>query len=96
MRLSVVYARFFRSLNYDYIKKTRAGYTPAPWDAAPDGDDYPFIKLSLDPAITAVVGANESGKSQLLAAVESGLMGESILRQDFCRNLRTRRGRPAR
>lgn len=85
MRVSAVYARFFRSLNYDYLRKTRVGYQPEPWDLAPDGDDYPFLRLRIDPAITAVVGANESGKSQLLAAIQKALSGDGIDRQDFCR-----------
>ncbi|RUP00864.1 MAG: hypothetical protein EKK34_32145 [Mycobacterium sp.] len=35
--------------------------------------------------MTAVVGANESGKSQLLTAVTAALTGEPIARSDFCR-----------
>jgi hypothetical protein len=32
-----------------------------------------------------VVGANESGKSHLLSAIEKGLTGEGLSRNDFCR-----------
>jgi len=32
-----------------------------------------------------VVGANESGKSHLLSAIEKGLTGDNITRRDFCR-----------
>src|SRR5947207_2342727 len=38
-----------------------------------------------DPAITAVVGANESGKSQLLTAIDLVLRGQNIEAKDFCR-----------
>lgn len=85
MRLEHVYARFFRSLNYDYLRKAHDGYSPDPWDDTTEAASYPFVRLALDPAITAIVGANESGKSQLLAAVRCGLTGERIERRDFCR-----------
>jgi predicted ATPase len=39
----------------------------------------------LDREITAVVGANEAGKSQLLTALKAALSGEGIERSDFCR-----------
>ena len=32
-----------------------------------------------------MVGANESGKSHLLSAIEKGLTGDNITRRDFCR-----------
>jgi len=35
--------------------------------------------------MTAVVGANESGKSQLIKAIEQALTGTGISRRDFCR-----------
>ena len=46
---------------------------------------YPFIRLDVDPRTTAVVGANESGKSHLLDAVQKLLTDEQVDRQDFCR-----------
>lgn len=84
MILDSVYVRFFRSLNFDYLRKAHPGYQPDPWDEA-QGDTFPFVRIRLNPEITTIVGANESGKSQLLAAIRFGLSGENIDRGDFCR-----------
>jgi predicted ATPase len=84
VRLHSVYARFYRSLNYDYIRASDEDYTPDPWDDTPHGT-YPFVRIKLRPGITTVVGANESGKSQVLRAVEAALTGKGYDRSDFCR-----------
>lgn len=84
MRLHSVYARFYRSLNYDFIRASGEKYEPDPWDATPEGD-YPFVRIKLRPGITTVVGANESGKSQVLSAIEAALTGKGFERSDFCR-----------
>lgn len=84
MRLHSVYARFYRSLNYDFIRASGEKYEPDPWDATPEGD-YPFVRIKLRPGITTIVGANESGKSQVLSAVEAALTGKGFERSDFCR-----------
>jgi hypothetical protein len=39
----------------------------------------------MDPHVTVVVGANESEKTHLLSAIEKGITGRGISRQDFCR-----------
>lgn len=85
MRLETIYARFFRSLNYDYIRRFSDGYTPDPWDETPSGTLYPFVKLRLEKDITTVVGGNESGKSQMVDAVIAALTGDGYERSDFCR-----------
>lgn len=85
MILDAAYVRFFRSLNYDYLRKTDNRYQPDPWDVTPDGMNYPFVEVSLEPDITTVVGANESGKSQLLEVLKQALTGQGIVRGDFCR-----------
>lgn len=86
MKLTTVYARFFRSLNFDFIRRSSSLYVPDPWDEAPGGGGfYPFVKIALDPSVTTIVGANESGKSQVLEAIELGLTGEKIIPRDFCR-----------
>jgi len=85
MLIESIYVRFFRSLNYDYLRKSDPRYKPDPWDRTPGGADYPFVNVRLDPKITTVVGANESGKSQLLDAIKMALGGEEIERGDFCR-----------
>lgn len=84
MRLHAVYARFYRSLNYDFIRASGERYQPDPWDATPEGD-YPFVRIKLRPGITTIVGANESGKSQVLSAIEAALTGKGFERSDFCR-----------
>lgn len=85
LRLRTVYARFFRSLNYDYIRASDDHYTPDPWDSTPTGVDYPFVRLRLEPDVTTVVGGNESGKSQMLGAVRGALTGGGFAPSDFCR-----------
>ena len=55
---------------------------------------YPYIQVPIDPKITAIVGANESGKSHLLSAIEKAITGytigsdsnkQPISSRDFCR-----------
>ena len=72
MRIKTVHVRFYRAFNYDFMAKPR-GTTPRPWDQL-DGDlVYPYVSVDLDESVTCVVGANESGKSQLLQAMEHAL-----------------------
>ncbi|PEG33755.1 hypothetical protein CQY20_29065 [Mycolicibacterium agri] len=85
VRLDSVYSRFFRSLNFDYIRQSAPGYQPDAWDETPHSTEYPFVRLRLEPDITTVVGANESGKSQILDAVSAALTGDGYDRSDFCR-----------
>lgn len=84
MKLSRLDVRFFRSFNYDYELKSRDENRPADWEDI-DPAWYPFVRVPLDPEITAIVGANEAGKSQLLTAIKAALSGEPIQRSDFCR-----------
>ncbi len=42
-------------------------------------------RMPIDDKITTVVGENESGKTHLLTAIEKGIRGEGIEREDFCR-----------
>ncbi|WP_052748155.1 AAA family ATPase [Cellulomonas sp. FA1] len=79
-----MYARFYRSLNYDYVRASDERYEADPWDNTRHGA-YPFVRIRLRPGITTVVGANESGKSQVLRAVEAALTGKGYDRSDFCR-----------
>ncbi len=84
MKLARLDVRFFRSFNYDYERKFRVGATPEAWEDVAQGW-YPFVRVPIERDITAVVGANESGKSQLLTAVTVSLTGKPIARADFCR-----------
>jgi energy-coupling factor transporter ATP-binding protein EcfA2 len=43
------------------------------------------VRIKLRPDITTIVGGNESGKTQVLAAIESALTGNGIVHSDFCR-----------
>ncbi|MGD9689482.1 MAG: ATP-dependent endonuclease [Phycisphaerales bacterium] len=84
MKLKTVYVRCYKSFNFDYLRKVHAEARFDPWDML-DGSPYPYLRIALDPEVTTVVGANESGKSHLLSAIEKGLTGEGIEREDFCR-----------
>ncbi|WP_147360714.1 AAA family ATPase [Clavibacter michiganensis] len=83
MKLSKVLVRFYKSFNYDYEAKA-SGRKARPWELI-DAQFYPFVEVALDEDVTAVVGANESGKSQLLSAIHLLLTGDGHLIRDFCR-----------
>lgn len=84
MRLTRVYVRFFKSFNFDYERRARPNADRHEWEILPEGW-YPHVRLDVDPQVTAVVGANESGKSHLLDAIECVIGKRSITRSDFCR-----------
>lgn len=84
MRLTEIEVRFFRSFNFDYERKANPDAKPKPWEEI-DGAWFPFIQIEIDPVVTAVVGANESGKSHLIKAIEFALTGKGIDHRDFCR-----------
>ena len=85
MILRSAYVRFYRAFNYDYLRKRHPEAEPNPWDKMEDGTFYPYICLDVDSKLTAVVGANESGKSQLLQAIECALGRDHPTPADFCR-----------
>jgi predicted ATPase len=84
LRLAKLYVRFFRSFNYDYERKAHPKAKAYEWERTEDRW-FPFVNIVFDPMVTAVVGANESGKSHLIAAIQQGLTGSGIKRDDFCR-----------
>lgn len=92
MQLKSVLVRFYKSFNYDYERKIKTGVSRKPWEMI-DGHFYPYVEINIDPEISAIVGANESGKSHLLSTIEKGLTGQNtsngkirkIERKDFCR-----------
>ena len=92
MRLKSVFVRFYKSFNYDHVRKIKEGITRKPWEFI-NSQFYPYVEISIDAKITTIVGANESGKSHLLSAIEKGITGSStsggrkrpIGRRDFCR-----------
>ena len=85
MILRAVYVRFYRAFNFDYLRKQHPKATPDDWDILEDGTFYPYVTLDIDSELTAIVGANESGKSQLLQAVEHALGQMDPAPADFCR-----------
>lgn len=86
MKIKTLYIRFYKSFNYDYLRKSHSKAVPDEWDRLPEsGLFYPFVRVPMESTITTVVGANESGKSQLLGAIKCLLTGENIEPRDFCR-----------
>jgi AAA15 family ATPase/GTPase len=84
MKLKTVFIRFYKSFNYDYLRKFHSHAHESPWEII-DNQWYPYVRIPIDPKVTTIVGANESGKTQLLTAIEAGICGEGIRREDFCR-----------
>ena len=85
MRLSAIFVRFYKSFNYDYLRKIHPTGEQKPWESLLDNLWYPYVRVEIDPFVTTIVGANESGKSHLLSAIEKVLSGKNIRREDFCR-----------
>ena len=85
MRLRTIYTRFYRAFNFDYLRKTHPNANPYPWDMMDDENFYPYVSVDIDSELTSIVGANESGKSQLLDAIEYGLGIKEPEIRDFCR-----------
>lgn len=84
MRLERVEIRFFKSFNFDYERKWREDSEPKQWEDVTDGW-FPFVRVKVDNLVTAVVGANEAGKTQFLDATEVAVTGDGISESDFCR-----------
>ena len=85
MFLKSVLVRFYKSFNYDYLRKSDSKVeAPLPWETF-DGMWYPYVTIPIEQDITVVVGENESGKSHLLQAIKQGISGQDITREDFCR-----------
>ena len=84
MRLTTLYVRFYKSFNFDYERKFNPHSRPSDWEQI-DGAWFPHVRIDLEPTITTVVGANESGKSHLLDAIEKLIRGQDISAGDFCR-----------
>lgn len=86
MRLKNVFVRFYKSFNYDFLRKSSANpaETGKPWDYV-NTLFFPYVRIPVENDITTIVGANESGKSHLLTAIEKGISGLEIKREDFCR-----------
>lgn len=84
MQLSKVYARFYKSFNFDHHRKAHRDAEPRAWEKIGELW-YPYIEVPIDSRITTIVGANESGKSHLLKAIGKAITGEGFRHQDLCR-----------
>lgn len=84
MRIREVLIRWYKSFNYDYELKANPKSTKNGWQETADGW-LPHVRISLENDITAVVGANESGKSHLIDALNVVLTGDGLSQRDFCR-----------
>ncbi|MBE9010327.1 AAA family ATPase [Pseudanabaenaceae cyanobacterium LEGE 13415] len=84
MYLKTVFIRFYKSFNDDFLRKNDNRVKPKAWERVGEGF-YPYIEVPLENRITTIVGANESGKSHLLSAIEKAITGRKIERSDFCR-----------
>lgn len=85
MRLASVYARFYKSFNFDHLRKASSNAEPkGDWEMF-RGGWYPYVEVDFDGRITTVVGANESGKSHLLSAIEKAVSGNGFEQRDLCR-----------
>lgn len=85
VQLRQVWIRFYKSFNFDYELKATPGSKQVPWQQTDDGW-MPHVRIPIEPDITAVVGANESGKTHLLDAIKIVLTGDGLLKRDFCRS----------
>lgn len=84
MHLKTVFIRFYKSFNDDFLRKNDDRVKSKPWEEI-DKAFYPYIEVPIETQITTIVGANESGKSHLLSAIEKSITGKKIERSDFCR-----------
>lgn len=85
VRIRQVWVRFYKSFNFDYELKAMPGAKPVPWQQV-EGVWMPHVRIPIEPDITAVVGANESGKTHLLDAIRIALTGDGLRQRDFCRS----------
>jgi AAA domain, putative AbiEii toxin, Type IV TA system len=84
MRIKALHVRLYKAFNYDFLRLHDDGAEKRPWDRY-EGTDYPYISVPIDKDVTCIVGANESGKSQLLSAMYLALGYGSPTATDSCR-----------
>jgi hypothetical protein len=76
MWVSRVFLRWYKSFNIRYHGYVTASTTPRPWEYH-SNEFFPYVEIPLERRISTIVGANESGKSHLLSAIEKGFRGWS-------------------
>jgi hypothetical protein len=84
VKLKTAYARFYKSFNFDHVRKLDRRVQQEQWEMF-DGLFYPYVTVELDRRVTTVVGANESGKSHLLGVISKAITGKGIEQRDLCR-----------
>jgi hypothetical protein len=84
VQLREVWIRFYKSFNFDYELKANPGAEGPAWQTL-EGVWWPHVRIRLSDDVTAVVGANESGKTHLLDAIDIALTGTGLRKRDFCR-----------
>lgn len=85
MQVTAVHARFFRAFNVNHLARAKAdpGDDHDPWDTL--GERFlPYVTVPIDAEVTCIVGANESGKSQLLKITRQALLDDTRDPADFC------------
>ena len=84
MKASKVLLRWYKSFNLNYTQYADFGAKTVarPWNTlgheSATESDLPFIEILLEPDITTIVGANESGKSHLLSAISKVVNGTGL------------------
>ncbi|WP_207397527.1 AAA family ATPase [Bremerella alba] len=84
MKLKKVLLRWYKSFHLNYREQFDRGENESfrPWnELTPSyaGDSkFPFIEIPIEPDVTTVVGANESGKSHLLNAINKVIKGSGV------------------
>lgn len=85
MKLGTVFARFYKSFNFDTVRKSmRKAQPKGDWEIFEE-QWFPFVEVDIDSQLTTIVGANESGKSHLLTAIEKAITGDDFEPRDLCR-----------
>jgi hypothetical protein len=88
VHVSRVYLRWYKSFNIDYTGAAGGDRVPMrrlwnTWTLDKREVQLPFVEIPIEADVTTIVGANESGKSQLLSAISSVLEGRSIPSDPF-------------
>lgn len=85
MKVTKVLLRWYKSFNVNYMgyDDRRDDVLIRPWNIHKDNEsdkeiDYPFVEIPIEKDITTIVGANESGKSHLLSAINKVIFGKDI------------------
>jgi hypothetical protein len=55
MLLKTIFVRFYKSFNFDYLRKFHANAEPQPWELI-GNMWYPFVRVPIDPKVTTIVG----------------------------------------